>query len=212
MLEYLEDRSSGEPRALMCWLHGLGADGYDLQPVAQMLDIAGIQHIFPHAPIQAVTMNGGLSMPAWYDIAGLDLRYPEDHQGMLESARQVQTLITAIQAESRLPIILAGFSQGAVISLTLAAMGLSGLVGVAMLSGYVPQSLPHAPNGLRDLPVFMAHGEQDELIPLALAQRGHDTLVAQSAKVQWHTYMMQHNICQPEIAALHDWVISLLDV
>jgi phospholipase/carboxylesterase len=211
MLEYIELPCAGEPRALMVWLHGLGADGYDLEPVAGMLGVAGVRHVLPHAPVRPVTLNGGMAMRAWYDIAIADLRWREDATGMHDSAMQVRALIDHLRGRPDMSVLLTGFSQGAVISLMVAAMGLQGLTGVAALSGYVPQSLTPNAKALKSLPVFMAHGTQDDVIPFALALQGHDGLAAQGAKVTWHAYNMQHAICQPEIQALSDWVGDLLE-
>lgn len=206
MLEYIERLCAEEPRALMIWLHGLGADAYDLEPVAGMLDVAGIHHVFPHAPVRPVTLNSGMAMRAWYDIAGADLRWREDQPGMAESARQVQALIAAVRGASDVPVVLAGFSQGAVISLMAAANGIAGLNGVAALSGYAPQSLTAAPGVLQELAVFMAHGNQDEIIPIALAQHGRDALVKLGTNMSWHAYDMPHTICQQEITELANWL------
>jgi phospholipase/carboxylesterase len=210
MLEYIELPCIEKPRALMLWLHGLGADGYDLEPVADMLGIAGVRHVLPHAPVRPVTINGGMAMRAWYDIAGADLSWQEDSAGMMESATQVHELIAHVRGTTGLPVLLAGFSQGAVISLLAAGMGLNGLTGVAAMSGYVPQSLAPVPGALNGLPVFMAHGVQDGVIPFALAQQGRDTLLAEGVRMAWHAYDMQHGICQPEISALAVWVCELL--
>lgn len=215
MLEYIERLPTGKPRALMVWLHGLGADAYDLEPVAGMLEMTDIHHVFPHAPVRPITLNGGMAMRAWYDIAGADLRWREDGSGMIESAAQVQALVTTIRGvtvrgTSNVPVVLAGFSQGAVISLMVAANGIAGLSGVAALSGYVPQSLAAAPDILQDLAIFMAHGSQDEIIPIALAQHGRDALIGLGANVSWHTYDMPHTICQQEIVELADWLAAVV--
>lgn len=211
MLEYIERPCAGKPRALMVWLHGLGADAYDLEPVAGMLDVPGIHHILPNAPVRAVTLNGGMAMRAWYDIAGADLRWREDRPGMAESARLVQTLIENLRSTLEAPVLLAGFSQGAVISLMTAATHVAGLGGVAALSGYVPQSLAPAPDTLKNLALFMAHGRQDDIIPFALAQQGRDTLIELGTKMTWHAYDMPHTICQQEITELAGWTAALLD-
>lgn len=210
MLEYIERLPTGKPRALMVWLHGLGADAYDLEPVAGMLEMTDIHHVFPHAPVRPVTLNGGMAMRAWYDIAGADLRWREDGLGMTESAKQVQALIATVRGTSNVPVVLAGFSQGAVISLMTAANGKAGLSGVAALSGYAPQALAAAPDILQDLAIFMAHGSQDEIIPIALAQHGRDALIGLGANVSWHAYDMPHSICQQEIVELADWLSAVV--
>lgn len=208
MLDYIELDCSEKPRALMIWLHGLGADGYDLEPAAEMLDVAGIRHIFPHAPVMPVTINGGMAMRAWYDIAAADLRRQEDSEGMQASAREVKELVDGLLDATDLPVVLAGFSQGAVISLAAAALGVRNLIGVVSMSGYVPQLLMHSLAGLRGTPVFMAHGDQDEVIPLALASASKKVLVDTGVDVAWHLYTMPHTICQQELYDITGWMLK----
>jgi len=209
MLDYIELPRPQCPRALMIWLHGLGADAYDLQPAAEMLEIPGIRHVFPHAPVRPVTINGGMAMRAWYDIAAADLRWQEDSAAMQASAREVRELADTLRKDCALPVVLAGFSQGAVISLVAAAHGISGLAGVAVLSGYVPQSLQPSLAGLHGVPVFMAHGGQDEVIPLALAETGREALEDAGAKPAWHAYAMPHTIIQQEMRDMAGWLAKL---
>lgn len=211
MLDYLERGDTAPPRAMMVWLHGLGADGYDLEPVADMLQLSGIRHVFPHAPVRSVTINGGMAMRAWFDIASPDLRAQEDSAGVLASARQVAELVHALRGESALPVVLGGFSQGAVISLATAAHDMPSLTGVAAMSGYVPQFLLPSLFRLAGMRVMMAHGEQDEVIPFALGRVGHDALVQAGAVVDWHAYAMPHTICQQEISDMAGWLRSLLE-
>lgn len=210
MLDYFEPVCTGQPVALMLWLHGLGADGYDLQPAAELLDARKVRHVFPHAPVRPVTINRGMAMRAWFDIAATDLSWQEDDEGILASASQVKELAEALRGESGLPLVLAGFSQGAVISLTAATLGVPGLVGVAAMSGYVPQFLLPSLDGLRNTRLFMAHGKQDEIVPYALGKAGHDALERSGLKVDWHDYAMPHTICQQEIADLAGWLDELL--
>ncbi len=210
MLDYLELPCGESPRTLMVWLHGLGADGYDLEPAAGMLGARNIRHVFPHAPVRAVTINHGMPMRAWYDIAAVDLRWQEDSEGMLASARQVRDLVAGLRSDADLPVVLAGFSQGAVVSLAAAAQGIACLVGVAAMSGYVPQFLLPALGGLRDTDLFMAHGEQDEVIPFALGRTGRDALAESGVRVEWHAYAMTHSICQQELRDMSGWLAALL--
>ncbi len=210
MLDMLEIHPDGPARALMIWLHGLGADGYDLEPVAQMLEIPGVHHVLPHAPVRPVTLNGGMAMRAWYDIATPDLQWREDAEGMRASAHVVKTLVENLRAENGLPVILAGFSQGAVISLATAAMGVD-LLGVAALSGYLPAYLSDVPEPLSSVQIFMAHGRQDTVIPFALARAGSDTLIKSGSLLDWHAYDMPHAICADEINALRKEVTRWLE-
>lgn len=212
MSDYIELPCPQPPRVLMVWLHGLGADGYDLQPVAEMLEMPGIHHVFPHAPVRPVTINGGMAMRAWYDIAAADLHWQEDSAAMQASAREVRELADALRKGCGLPVVLAGFSQGAVISLVAAAQGISGLAGIVVLSGYVPRFLLPSLAGLHGTPVFMAHGEQDEVIPLALARAGREALIDAGVKLAWHSYAMPHTISQQEIRDMAGWLASLPEV
>lgn len=211
MLVYFELDAAEKPAALMVWLHGLGADGYDLEPAAQMLEARNIRHVFPHAPVRPVTLNGGMAMRAWYDIAAADLRWREDSEGMRASARQVRELAEALRGESALPLVLAGFSQGAVVSLAAAAQGVPGLIGVAALSGYVPRFLLPVPADMRKVRVLMAHGEQDEVVPFALGKAGRDALAENGVAVDWRAYAMPHAICQQELRDVSDWLSALLE-
>lgn len=209
MLGYEEMPCRERPRGLMVWLHGLGADGYDLQPAAEMLDLARIRHVFPHAPVRPVTINGGMAMRAWYDIAATDLSRQEDAAGMLASARQILELVNDLGRDSGLPVILAGFSQGAVVSLAAASMGMPNLTAVVAMSGYVPECLQPSLAGLSGLPVFMGHGEEDSVIPFRLARSGAENLVQAGAAVAWHAYAMPHTICQQELGDLSGWLKQL---
>jgi phospholipase/carboxylesterase len=174
-----------------------------------MLEISGIHHVLPHAPVRPVTLNGGMAMRAWYDIATPDLLWREDAEGMRTSAHAVKILVENLRAENRLPVILAGFSQGAVISLATAALGVD-LLGVAVLSGYLPAYLSDVPEPLSRVPIFMGHGRQDPVIPFALAKAGSDTLIKSGSSIDWHAYDMPHAICAEEISALRKEVTRWL--
>ncbi len=205
----IEIRPNGEQRAWMIWLHGLGADGYDLEPVAEMLGIDGVRHVLPHAPVRPVTINGGMAMRAWYDIAAADLEWREDADGMRMSAEWVANLVRTLRAEADFPVILAGFSQGAVISLAAASLGVDPL-GVVALSGYVPQWVADKPENLAKRRVFMAHGSADTVIPLALAESGAQLIREAGAELEWRIYPMPHAICTEEIADLRAVVMRWL--
>lgn len=213
MLDYfeLELKSAEPPVALMVWLHGLGADGYDLEPAAEMLETRNIRHVFPHAPVRPVTINGGMAMRAWFDIASPDLRWQEDSEGIMASAEGVRELTAALRGESGLPVVLAGFSQGAVVSLAAAAQAMPGLVGVAAMSGYVPKFLLPSLAGFHNTSLFMAHGEQDQVIPFALGKASRDALMESGLEVDWHGYAMPHTICQREVQDLAGWLSRLLE-
>lgn len=209
MLDYFELPCAVSHRALMVWLHGLGADGYDLEPAAEMLGLEGVRHVFPHAPVRPVTINGGMAMRAWYDIAAPDLQWKEDDEGMRSSARQVSELVDELRNGTELPIVLAGFSQGAVISLATALLGINNLAGVVAMSGYVPGFLTSSLLALKDTPVLMMHGEQDEVVPFALGKASQKMLADIGVDVAWHSYAMPHTICQQEIRDMANWLGGL---
>lgn len=210
MFEWMEVAGAGRARALMLWLHGLGADGYDLEPVVATLDIPGIRHVLLHAPYRPVTLNGGMTMRAWYDIVSPDLKYREDARGMQASARGVKAMIEKFRAESGLPVMLGGFSQGGVVSLATAALGIE-LSGAAVLSGYLPDYLGNTPEKLSGVPVFMAHGRQDPVIPFELASAGASLLRQAGVRLEWHAYDMPHAISLEEIRDLRLAMLAWLD-
>lgn len=218
LLPAVEIEPKGPARHAVIWLHGLGADGHDFPPiVAEMrLDPAlGIRWVFPHAPSIPVTLNGGMVMPAWYDIRTVDFHREHDEQGIRRSAAQLERLIEREVARG-VPherIVLAGFSQGGAIALFTALRHRERLAGVVALSTYmvVGQTLEaeRSPANL-DLPVFQAHGTHD---PMVVFERGEDCrrrLEALGYSVEWHEYPMLHQVCLEEIEALADWFARIL--
>jgi len=209
LLSTVEVPSKGAARASVVWLHGLGADGHDFEPVVPELGVAdlGVRFVFPHAPVRPVTLNGGMPMRAWYDILGLDLKRREDEAGVLDSTARVARLI-AREVERGIPperIALAGFSQGGAIALHLGLRYAERLAGVVALSTWLPRTDTldeEAAEANRKTPVFVAHGTMDPMVPvergraarLALEQRGYDVTYAE--------YPMQHQVCMEEIAAI----------
>ena len=217
-LEVIELESGKKPTASLIILHGLGADGTDFVPIAQELDLAPIgeaRFIFPHAPVMPVTINGGMSMRAWYDILGTDLARREDERGL----RTSQALVEALLARERergidaSRIVLMGFSQGCAMTLMTGLRYGERLAGLVGLSGYLPlaavtESERHAAN--RDVPIFLAHGSADPVIPIARATASRDALEALGHAVEWHEYPMQHSVCAQEIADLNRWLLAAL--
>ncbi len=198
-------------RASIVWLHGLGADGHDFEPIVPDLDLNAVRFVFPHAPRRTVTVNGGYLMPAWYDITHPDLEREVDHVGIEDSVRQVQSLLAREQARGieAKHIVLAGFSQGGVIALH-AALGMrEPLGGVIALSTYLPliETLPEQEFAL---PIFMAHGTQDPIVPLSAAQRARAVLTARGHALDWHQYAIGHSVCAEEIDALRRWLTRRL--
>jgi len=218
-LETIEHETAPSPRAAIIILHGLGADGTDFVPVAHELELATVgpvRYVFPHAPTRPVTINGGYVMRAWYDILGLDARERrEDEQGLRESQALVEALIER-EKERGIPaarIVLAGFSQGCAMTLMTGLRHRERLAGLVGLSGYLPLAAAtdderHDAN--RDVPIFLAHGTGDPMIPIVRARQSRDALVAMGHAVEWHEYAMPHSVCAAEIDDLNRWLLRVL--
>ena len=219
-LELIAINPNGQHQATVIWLHGLGADGYDFEPIVPELNIpadAAVRFVFPHAPKMPVTVNGGYVMRAWYDIAATDLGIQQDAEGIKRSQQQLNDLIEAeiaqgVPAEN---IILAGFSQGGAIVLQAGLRYPKRLGGIMVLSSYVPlaETLAeekHPAN--QDVPIFYGHGEQDDVIPISFAEQSRDLLLAQGYKVEWSSYAMPHAVVPDEIDAMGVWFRKVLAI
>ena len=199
--------------ASVIWLHGLGADGHDFEPIVPELGLGGapIRFIFPHAPERPVTINMGYVMRAWYDITATDLSQGQDEAGTRESEQQLRAWIEHEKGLGIPPerIVLAGFSQGGAIVLHTGLRYPQRLGGIMALSTYLPLAdtvadEKHAANA--GLPIFMAHGDQDPIIPLGFAEKSRDTLSTLGHEVEWHEYPMPHSVCMEEIGAIAGWL------
>jgi len=204
--------------ASVIWLHGLGADGHDFEPIVAELGDAVTRHVryvFPHAPRIPVTINGGVVMRAWYDITETDLAKRADESGVRSSAGILEELIEEEIARG-IPstrILLAGFSQGGAIALHTGLRYSKPLAGIMALSTYLP--LPEAVVDERqqcngDIPIFLAHGSQDPVIPLALSEQSRALLASLGYRVQCHTYPMAHSVCPEEIRDIAIWLQQVL--
>ena len=217
LLDAIQLETGRNPDRSVIWLHGLGADGRDFVPIVGELDLpaAPIRFVFPHAPVQPVTINNGMTMRAWYDIAGNDLVRREDERGVRTSQGLVEALI-ARERERGVPasrIALAGFSQGGAISLQTGLRHPERLAGIMALSSYVPiaATLEAERNpSNRDVPVFMAHGTQDPIIPLAYARHSRELLERLGYPVEWHEYPMPHSVSPQEIHDIGAWLRRVL--
>ena len=215
MLDAIEITTGAAPRLSVVWLHGLGADGHDFEPIVPELGLRlPVRFIFPHAPVRPVTINGGMAMRAWYDILGFDRRAKEDSAGIRASAAAVTELVDREiergMASDR--IVLSGFSQGGAIALHTALRDSRPLAGVLALSTYLPLAATLA--GERSaanagIPLFMAHGTDDGVLPLQLAESSRGTLEALGYAVDWHVYPMAHSVCMEEINAIGAWLAAL---
>lgn len=214
LLESIEIETGPSPEHTIIWLHGLGADGHDFAPIVPELGLKRelpIRFIFPHAPIQPVTINGGMAMRSWYDIYMADLVRREDEQGLRQSQAEIQNLIARENARgiSNDRIILAGFSQGCAMTLQTGLRLPESLAGLICLSGYLPlaplvDKERHHAN--QQTPIFMAHGSQDPVVPLARAVDSRDHLRALGYQIQWHEYPMPHAVCAEEIQAIGQFI------
>jgi phospholipase/carboxylesterase len=214
LLPAVEIAPKGPQLATIFWLHGLGADGYDFEPIARELDLPpslGVKFVLPHAPRRPITINGGYIMRAWYDIAVQDLSLKPDEAGITESVWALADWLESEIAHGIAPerIILAGFSQGGVIALETAAQHQDQTGGVIALSTYVarPEAFPTA---ARPLPVFMGHGAQDPMVPYALGERSRRLLEAKGYDVEWRRYAMPHSVCRDEVADIRNWLLRRL--
>jgi phospholipase/carboxylesterase len=218
LLEAVEIETGPAPRAVVIWMHGLGADGRDFVPVVPELKLPPalpVRFVFPHAPLRPVTINGGAVMRAWYDILDLDGARGEDERGLRASQEQVEALLARETARGVAPrqIALAGFSQGGAVALQTGLRFPARLAGILALSCYVPLARTlgaEAAPANRDLPIFMAHGVADPLIPLARARRARDRLLEQGYPVTWREYPMPHAVCAEEIADIAAWLGQVL--
>ncbi len=210
----VEVETGPNPPWAVIWLHGLGADGHDFEPIVpELVDEAwpAIRFVFPHAPVRAVTINGGMRMRAWYDILGLEIAQRQDERGVRESIAFVQGLIARENARG-VPserIVIAGFSQGGAIALASGLRHPERLAGVVALSTYLPiaeSSAGERSEANRALPIFMAHGSLDPVVGHALGQMSRSYLEQLGYAVQWHSYSMPHSVNAEEIADLARWL------
>jgi len=209
-MEAIEIETGPNPAASVIWLHGLGADGHDFEPIVPELRLAKpVRFVFPHAPIRPVTINQGMRMRAWYDIFQFGAG-PEDDAGVRASQKLVEGLI---QKEQGKKVILAGFSQGGAIVLQTALRHPERLAGVMALSTYLPLSATlekerHKAN--HDVPIFMAHGKFDDIIPIDKAKRSREILEKLGYPVTWKEYPMPHSVCAEEIVDISRFLTTIL--
>jgi phospholipase/carboxylesterase len=204
--------------ASVIWLHGLGADGRDFEPIVPQLQLPSslpVRFVFPHAPHRPITVNQGYVMRAWYDIVAMDVTRGEDAPGIAASQSALEALIARERARGLAAsrMVLAGFSQGGAIALHTALRHTDRLAGVLVLSGYLPlaQSLAaEAAPANADVPIFMAHGSADNVIPLWLAKRSREALLAAGYQTEWHTYSMGHGVCLDEVLDIGSWLRRVL--
>ena len=219
--ECVEVQTGDEPVGSVIWLHGLGADGHDFEPIVRELRLPAdlpLRFVFPHAPVRPVTINGGVAMRAWYDILSLDRDAPSDEAGIRDSAGILEGLIDA-ECERGIAanrIVVAGFSQGGAIALHTALRQRRRLAGLMALSTYLPlvqyfedEVLNDPDVGHRDLPIFMAHGSFDPMLPMQLGRHSAELLGSAGFEVEWHDYPMPHAVCAEEIEDIRRWLLAV---
>jgi phospholipase/carboxylesterase len=217
LLEAIEIETAPSPSRAVIWLHGLGADGHDFVDVVPALGLRDtpVRFVFPHAPMMAVTINHGMVMRAWYDVRGDAGVRREDEPGVRASQARIEALIAREKARGVAAerLVLAGFSQGGAMALHTGLRHPERLAGVMALSCFLPLAdrvAAEASAANRDVPIFMAHGTHDPLIPLARAVQARDTLVSLGYRVEWHQYPMPHSVCDAEVLDIADWLRRIL--
>ena len=217
-LQVIEAQTGENPVATILIMHGLGADGRDFVPIAEQLDLSSVgpvRFLFPSAPHLPVTINGGYSMPAWYDIVGADLTSRQDEAGMRVSQVAMETIIANEKSRGMAAgrIVVAGFSQGCAMALMAGLRHNERLAGIAGLSGYLPLANKMAAERSAvnaDVPIFLAHGSRDGVVALPRAVASRDALLALGYPVEWHEYPMEHSVCPQEIVDLQTWLCRVL--
>lgn len=213
-LNYIEINPPKKPIGTVIWMHGLGADGNDFVPLVPQLNLPDefpIRFVFPHAPMRPVTINNGYVMRAWFDIHNLSDKLKIDQKGIEESVRQVEELIQQEQEHGTASdrIVLAGFSQGAAMSLITGLCSQKPLAGILALSGFLPDPeriLAQASPANYTVPIFLAHGTEDTVLPCFLGQQTYEILQRNKYLASWHTYKMPHSVCKEEVGDIAEWL------
>ena len=218
LLDCVARETGPNPTYSIIWMHGLGADANDFLPIVPELrlpQMPAVRFVFPNAPVQAVTINGGMHMRSWYDIVVKDLARQEDAAGIGRSQAAIEALIGR-ENERGIPtshIVLAGFSQGCAMTLHTGLRLREKLAAMVGLSGYLPlldtASADRQPFNA-DTPIFLAHGQFDPVVPLQRAEASRDMLRSLGHDVRWHCYPMEHSVCAEEIADLSDFLREVL--
>lgn len=217
-LHNVELMPTGNPIGSVLWLHGLGADGHDFVPIVPELNLPTnlpLRFVFPHAPLRPVTMNNGYVMRAWFDISSVSLDMKIDEEGISQSVTMVNQWIQD-ELQRGIPankIVLAGFSQGAVIALHAGLRYSKSLGGILALSGALPAAeklLLEKNPANTSTPVFIAHGTEDTVIPIMLGQASAQFLEMNGYPMTWRSYPMPHSICSEEVQDIAKWLTSVM--
>lgn len=216
LLPHVLSGSTANPQLTIIWMHGLGADGHDFAPIVPQLETqlnAPVKFIFPHAPVRPVTLNGGMSMPAWYDIKSIGTTRDVSMDDMAESRKQITAFIVAelkngMRADQ---ILLVGFSQGAAVAFHTGLRHSTPLAGIIALSGYIPVPSDDGsdyPN--KSMPIMVAHGTLDPVVPPVLADQALEHLKGQGFSCSYKSYPMEHSVCPEEIDDIATFINQLL--
>jgi phospholipase/carboxylesterase len=216
--DVIEVQTGPNPTGAIIWMHGLGADGHDFEPIVPELVSPGeraLRFVFPNAPVRPVTLNRGFPMRAWYDIIGLERGVEQDEVGIRGSYATVQSLIRR-ENERGIPahrIALAGFSQGGALALFSGARYSEKLAGIMGLSCYMllESSFPAERSSANQAtPIFLGHGTQDPVVSITLGETTRRLLEGTGYAVEWHQYMMQHSVCPQEVGDIAAWLRRVL--
>ena len=218
MLQTVERETGAAPTASIIWLHGLGADGHDFEPIIPELRVPQslpIRFVFPHAPVRPVTLNNGMPMRAWFDIVKIGLKQPRDSAGVQASRAEVDALIAREKARGvpAARIVLAGFSQGGSVALYTGLQHAEKLAGVMALSTYLPIAEDigfELDPANAHTSIFYGHGTQDPIVPIQLGEDTRNRLVQLGCPVTWHSYPMPHSLCGEEVTHIRAWILSVL--
>lgn len=219
LIPYIDVKPTGDVKALVVWMHGLGDSGHGFAPVVnefKLADALGIRFVFPHAPVRPITINNGVPMRGWYDITSFDFNNRADSQGVLESATALQTLIDhelAVHNLSYDKLVIAGFSQGAVMAYQIGCLMAKPVAGILALSGYLamPETFADlSTEAAKQTPIMAMHGVNDEIVAYEFGKKSAELIQSVGFKVDWREYPMQHNVCAEQIKTISEWLAQRL--
>ena len=217
VLSHITLETGKSPQHSIIWLHGLGADGEDFVSIAEEMNLpVAVRYLFPHAPKQPVTLNGGVIMRAWYDIMASNMVAQQDAKGIRASQAAIEALIAQEKQRGIVPdhIFLAGFSQGGAIALHTGLRHESRLGGILALSTYLPLAetlSSEASAAALNTPIFMAHGHSDSIVPYERGKVSADEIIKRGYQVDWHEYGMPHSVCAEEVRDIQTWLTRKLN-
>jgi phospholipase/carboxylesterase len=217
MFDKIETVAAESASASVIWLHGLGASGDDFLDIVPQLALPeSVRFVFPHAPVRPVTLNGGMVMPAWFDILSLDREADQDEPGIKAAAHQLSAIIdqeiaSGIPAEK---IVLMGFSQGGALALYTGLLYPQALAGMIGLSTYLPlaDTIDAADILHSEVPVALAHGHDDDVVSIDFCAQTQAFLEEWGYSVDSQAYPMAHQICWQEVRHIGEWLRLMLRV